>query len=438
MRRSLGYVPQDGGLLPHWSVARNVALVPWLLGRADAGDAAAAALELVGLPPPQFAARWPHQLSGGQRQRVAFARALAAGARTLLLDEPFGALDAITRSDLQAMFLDLRRASGLTTLLVTHDLHEAGAARRSHRRAAPGTPGPGRSSRRAGRAAGDAVRRRAARARAVRPGARVSRGRRRRRAACAGWSWLACGGAGAGADAAGGAAGRPVVVGTKPFGESYLLGELFAQILEARGIPATRRFGLGGTEIVFPALRQGAIDVFPEYTGSGLLVILKAPLERDPAAVFDTVSREFARQFDVRWLPPLGFENTYAMSVRTELAERLGLRTLSDFARVSGDMRAGFTADFIGLPDGLPGLRAAYGLAPKSVSALAVGREVPGAGRRRGGHHRRLFDRRPARSLSAHRARGRSPVLPALRRGRAGARRPGPRAARGDRRADAN
>ena len=125
LRRHVGYVPQDGGLLPHWSVARNVALVPWLLDRADAGDAAAAALDLVGLPPPQFAARWPHELSGGQRQRVAFARALAAGARTLLLDEPFGALDAITRSDLQTMFLDLHRASGLTTLLVTHDLHEA-------------------------------------------------------------------------------------------------------------------------------------------------------------------------------------------------------------------------------------------------------------------------------------------------------------------------
>jgi osmoprotectant transport system permease protein len=166
--------------------------------------------------------------------------------------------------------------------------------------------------------------------------------------------------------------GRPVVVGTKPFGESYLLGEIFAQILEARGIAATRRFGLGGTEIVFPALRQGAIDVFPEYTGTGLLVILKAPLERDPARVYDIVSREFARQYDVRWLAPLGFENTYAMSVRTEMAERLGLRTLSDFARVSGEMRAGFTADFIGLPDGLPGLREAYGLAPKSVSALAV------------------------------------------------------------------
>ncbi len=164
---------------------------------------------------------------------------------------------------------------------------------------------------------------------------------------------------------------RPVVVGSKPFGESYLLAEMFAQILEARGVPVTRRFGLGGTEIVFPALRQGAIDVFPEYTGSGLLVILKAAPVSDPAVVFDTVSRQFARQFDVRWLAPLGFENTYAMSVRTEMAQRLGLRTLSDFAAVSADMRAGFTADFIGLPDGLPGLRTAYGLAPKTVSALA-------------------------------------------------------------------
>jgi osmoprotectant transport system ATP-binding protein len=125
VRRSLGYVPQDGGLLPHWTVARNVALVPWLVGRPDPAGDAETALATVGLPAAQFAGRWPHELSGGQRQRVAFARALAAGARTLLLDEPFGALDAITRSDLQAMFLDLRRTPGLSALLVTHDLNEA-------------------------------------------------------------------------------------------------------------------------------------------------------------------------------------------------------------------------------------------------------------------------------------------------------------------------
>ncbi|MGE0361808.1 MAG: ATP-binding cassette domain-containing protein [Vicinamibacterales bacterium] len=125
VRRSLGYVPQDGGLLPHWTVARNAALQPWLLGRPDPATDAAAALALVGLGDGQFATRWPHELSGGQRQRVAFARALAAGARILLLDEPFGALDAITRSDLQAMFLDIRRTAGVAALLVTHDLHEA-------------------------------------------------------------------------------------------------------------------------------------------------------------------------------------------------------------------------------------------------------------------------------------------------------------------------
>ncbi len=163
----------------------------------------------------------------------------------------------------------------------------------------------------------------------------------------------------------------PIVVGSKPFGESYLLAELFAQLMEARGIAVTRRPGLGGTEILFPALVRGDIDVYPEYTGSGLRVILKQDARKTPLEVFDTVSRAFASEYDLRWLPPLGFENTYAMSVRTEMAERLGLRTLSDAARVSGTLRAGFTADFIGLVDGLPALREAYGLVPREVNALA-------------------------------------------------------------------
>jgi osmoprotectant transport system ATP-binding protein len=125
LRRGIGYVPQDGGLLPHWTVAENAALVPRLTGRADAQALASAALDLVGLRVPEFGPRWPHQLSGGQRQRVAFARAIAGGAPVVLLDEPFGALDAITRSDLQAMFLALRARTGMAALLVTHDLHEA-------------------------------------------------------------------------------------------------------------------------------------------------------------------------------------------------------------------------------------------------------------------------------------------------------------------------
>lgn len=166
-------------------------------------------------------------------------------------------------------------------------------------------------------------------------------------------------------------AARPIVIGSKPFGESYLLAEVFAQLLEARGIAVTRRPGLGGTEILFPALERGDIDVYPEYTGSGLRVILKQDTRKTPVEVFDIVSRTFATEYDLRWLPPLGFENTYAMSVRTEMAERLGLRTLSDAARVSGTLRAGFTADFIGQVDGLPALRETYGLEPREVNALA-------------------------------------------------------------------
>jgi osmoprotectant transport system ATP-binding protein len=124
LRRQMGYVPQDGGLLPHWRVRRNVALVPWLLGK-NGGDLADRALDLVGLEPATFAARWPSDLSGGQRQRVAIARALAATPQVLLLDEPFGALDAITRAELQDAFRDLRRRLGTTAILVTHDLREA-------------------------------------------------------------------------------------------------------------------------------------------------------------------------------------------------------------------------------------------------------------------------------------------------------------------------
>jgi osmoprotectant transport system ATP-binding protein len=125
LRRRVGYVPQDGGLLPHWRVQRNVELVPWLRGVENAPELASEALQLVGLDPAVFAERWPRELSGGQRQRVAVARALAVKPDIILLDEPFGALDAITRVELQSTFDQVRRTLGVTSVLVTHDLHEA-------------------------------------------------------------------------------------------------------------------------------------------------------------------------------------------------------------------------------------------------------------------------------------------------------------------------
>jgi len=127
LRRRIGYVPQQGGLIPHWTVSRNVELVPRLLGTSETErrSKAAASLDLVGLEPNEVGQRYPNQLSGGQRQRVALARALAADPEVVLLDEPFGALDAITRVELRGMFLRLQAKTSLTALLVTHDLGEA-------------------------------------------------------------------------------------------------------------------------------------------------------------------------------------------------------------------------------------------------------------------------------------------------------------------------
>lgn len=168
---------------------------------------------------------------------------------------------------------------------------------------------------------------------------------------------------------------RPVVVASKPFGESYLLAELFAQLLEARGIAVERRPGLGGTEIAFGALRTGAIDVYPEYTGTGLLAVLHDSLtdelRGDPGAVYRRVAREFTERYGVHWLPPLGFQNTYAIAVRRDVAARHQLRTLSDLGRASERLVAGFTADFIGRPDGLAGLQRVYRVRPREVRPLA-------------------------------------------------------------------
>jgi osmoprotectant transport system ATP-binding protein len=127
LRRRIGYVIQDIGLFPHFTVGRNVALVPSLEAWPEekVGPRVDEMLSLVGLEPTRFASRFPRELSGGQRQRVGVARALAADPSILLLDEPFGALDQVTRSEIQKEFVTLRKRLGKTMLFVTHDLREA-------------------------------------------------------------------------------------------------------------------------------------------------------------------------------------------------------------------------------------------------------------------------------------------------------------------------
>jgi len=162
-----------------------------------------------------------------------------------------------------------------------------------------------------------------------------------------------------------------VVVGSKNFEESRLLGEVFAQLLESRThLQVERRLGLAGTQVCFEALRTGAIDVYPEYTGTGLVSILGEPATGDPAKTLNRVRAEFLRRWNLWWLAPLGFENSWEIAVPNELAAREHLETISDLARVAKRLHGGFGHEFVGREDGLLGLQRVYGLQFGSVDHL--------------------------------------------------------------------
>ncbi|HVR29326.1 MAG TPA: glycine betaine ABC transporter substrate-binding protein [Thermoanaerobaculia bacterium] len=166
-------------------------------------------------------------------------------------------------------------------------------------------------------------------------------------------------------------AAETLVVGSKNFEESRFLAELFAQAIESRdGLTVERRLGLAGTQFCFEALRTGAIDLYPEYTGTGLVSILGREPAGSAAATLTLVRREFLARFDLVWLAPLGFENSWELTVPQRLAEAKGLGSISDLARVAGRLRAGFDYEFIERPDGLPGLERTYGLRFGSVQGM--------------------------------------------------------------------
>ena len=127
LRRSIGYVFQAIGLFPHMTVRENVSILPKLIGQSQEEyyDKVTGLLDMVDLPAAEYGDRVPSQLSGGQRQRVGFARALAADSKLMLLDEPFGALDPITRDSLQTEFKQIQQDLNLTAVMVTHDMAEA-------------------------------------------------------------------------------------------------------------------------------------------------------------------------------------------------------------------------------------------------------------------------------------------------------------------------
>jgi osmoprotectant transport system substrate-binding protein len=154
-----------------------------------------------------------------------------------------------------------------------------------------------------------------------------------------------------------------IVVGSKNFTEQIVLAELFAQQIEAHSsLRVERRVNLGGTLLCHQALISGQIDLYPEYTGTALTAVLNdAPLN-DPAAVFRQVQAEYRTRFNVDVLPPLGFNNTFAMVVRGDDAKNLHLSNISDIQQLAPKWRAGFGYEFMERPDGYKGLAAAYGL----------------------------------------------------------------------------
>ena len=161
-----------------------------------------------------------------------------------------------------------------------------------------------------------------------------------------------------------------VAIGSKDFTEQVILGELLAQsIADKTGLNVERRFDLGGT-LAHEALVAGEIDAYVEYTGTALLAILKGQPASDPAEVYRRVKSEYARRFKVDWTEPLGFNNTFAVLVRSADAKKLGLKTISDAAKFSSQWRAGFGQDFISRADGYEGFARAYGLRFKEVREM--------------------------------------------------------------------
>jgi osmoprotectant transport system substrate-binding protein len=157
--------------------------------------------------------------------------------------------------------------------------------------------------------------------------------------------------------------GETIVVGSKNFTEQIVLAELFAQQIEAHStLHVERRVNLGGTLLCHQALVAGKIDLYPEYTGTALTAVLKEPPQNNASAVFHRVQDQYRARFGVEVMPPLGFNNTFAMVVRGDDAAKLHLRAISDITAYAPKWRVGFGYEFMERPDGYRGWAAAYDL----------------------------------------------------------------------------
>jgi len=158
-----------------------------------------------------------------------------------------------------------------------------------------------------------------------------------------------------------GSAGGTVRVGSKDFTESFILGEMYALALENSGFKVERKLNLGGTPVAQAGLQSGQIDLYPEYTGTGLLTVLKLPASKDPKQVFDTVAQAYKEKFNLVWLDPAPMNNTEALAMTQEGAKKYGIRTISDMIPKASQLIMLAPPEFQAREDGLPGLRKVYG-----------------------------------------------------------------------------
>ncbi|NET32660.1 MAG: quaternary ammonium transporter [Cyanothece sp. SIO1E1] len=150
-------------------------------------------------------------------------------------------------------------------------------------------------------------------------------------------------------------------VGSKDFTEQFIIGEMYALVLEENGFQVQRKLNLGGTPVAQAALTSGAIDLYPEYTGTGLLTVLKQPANSNQQQVFNTVSQAYQAQFNLVWLDPAPMNNTQALAMTQEKAKAYGIQTISDMAAKANELTMIGPPEFEVREDGLPGLQAAYG-----------------------------------------------------------------------------
>jgi len=161
----------------------------------------------------------------------------------------------------------------------------------------------------------------------------------------------------------GGHGANTIVIGGKKFSEQSILGEMYAALIEKNThLRVERRFWLGGTQVVHQAILRGDIDMYPEYTGTAYEVILKQHSLKDPRKVYDAVKGAYAKNYHLQWLDPIGFNNTYALTKRQDKAKRTDIKTISDLAKRSGNLSAGFDPEFLERPDGWPGLAKTYNI----------------------------------------------------------------------------